>query len=152
MNFDDVNSIYKHMRGNIYPNVQTLWKNVSTEQILMDKYLEGVGSVFSYSMLVVPFLIDAPRFLKDHKEKCIIFYNTPEPGAGLMLCIHQISPTLHMHSRYFCWIENTIIHDYMESLVFYKDHNDAIKFIDESFAYAKTGNTEETIKKGFQFQ
>lgn len=152
MNFDEINQIYEHMRKAVYPNVQSVWKEVSTEEVLIDKYLAIVDDNRKYKLLCMPFLVDAEKFLKRHKERCIIYYNTPDPADGLMLFIHQISPSVHVHSRFFCWIENNEVHDYLACLVFHKDSSLAVKFIDETFDLRRTGNTEETEKPGFQFK
>jgi hypothetical protein len=70
-----------------------------------------------------------------------------------MLTIHQINPTLHVHSRLFCWVEHEITHDYVASLIFHKNHKDAIKFIDSNFDIKKTGNTEDTSDRaGFRLK
>lgn len=151
MNFDEVNKIYTHMRDKIYPNVQTLWKDVSTEEILIDKYLSIIDDNRKYQLLCVPYVVDAEQFFKRHKDRCIIFYNTPDPGDGLMLTIHQISPTLHVHSRFLCWVENKQVHDYVTSLVFFRNPDEAIQFINSNFDIAKEGNTEENTNAGFNF-
>jgi hypothetical protein len=143
MNFDEINKIYEHMRKSVYPNVQTVWKTVSTEEVVIDKYLSVIDDNRIYKLLALPFLVDAESFLKRYKERCIIYYNTPDPNDGLMLYIHQISPTVHLHSRYFCWVENNIVHDYIAGLVFHKNDKEAMEFIDSCFDLAKTGNTEE---------
>lgn len=147
MNFDEINQIYEHIRNAVYPNVQTMWKNISTEEILIDKYLSIIDDNRKYKLLAMPYLLNTETFLKKHKQQCIIFYNTPDPADGLMLFIHQISPTLHIHSRLFCWVENKVVHDYLTSLVFHKDDKEAIKFIDDSFEFKQTGNTEESAEK-----
>lgn len=151
MNFDDINKIYTHMSQSIYPNVQTVWDNVSTEEVLIDRYLSSVDDNRLYKVIAVPYLMNAAKFLKAYKEKCVIFYNTPDPQDGLLLFIHQISPSVHVHSRFFCWVENNDIHDYLTSLVFHKKSDDAVNFINSSFQYARSGNTEERVKSGFQF-
>lgn len=143
MNFDDINKVYEHMRKAVYPNVQTRWDNVSTEDVLIDKYLSVIDDNRTYKLLAMPFLVSTEKFLKRYKDNCIIFYNTPDPADGLMLFIHQISPTLHVHSRFFCWVENKEVHDYLACLVFHKDSKDAVQFIDECFDLKQIGNTEE---------
>jgi hypothetical protein len=101
----------------------------------------------------MPFLVDSESFLKKYKERCIIFYNTPDPQDGLMLTVHQISPALHVHSRFFCWVENNEIHDYTACLLFHKDGEDAKEFLKDNFDIACTGNTEEkTSPGGFGFK
>lgn len=147
MNFDDINKIYEHMRSAVYPNVQTQWNNVSTEEVLIDRYLAVIDDNRKYKLLAMPFLVDAEKFLKRHKDNCIIFYNTPDPADGLMLFIHQISPTLHVHSRFFCWVENHEVHDYLACLVFHKDSNEAVSFIDSCYDLKQEGNTEEAAER-----
>jgi len=144
MNFDDINKIYEHIRVVVYPNVQCLWNNVSTEEILIDKYLSTIDDNRKYKLLAIPFLIDTELFLKRHKEQCIIYYNTLNPLDGLMLFIHQITPSLHIHSRLFCWIENNQVYDYITCLAFHKkDSSEAVKFIDDTFSIKCKGNTED---------
>lgn len=140
------------MRKAVYPNVQTLWKEVSTEEVLIDKYLAVIDDNRKYKLLCMPYLINTEKFLQRYKDRCIIYYNTPDPGDGLMLFIHQISPTLHVHSRFFCWVEKEQVHDYLACLVFHKDSSEATKFIDGTFDLRQTGNTEETNSPGFQFK
>jgi hypothetical protein len=151
MNFDEVNNIYRHMRDKIYPNVQTVWHDVPTEEVLIDRYLSVIDDNRKYQLLCVPYVVDGELFFKRHKDQCIIFYNTPDPGDGLMLTIHQISPTLHIHSRFFCWVENKQVYDYVSSLVFFRKPDEALKFIDSNFDIAREGNTEENTNAGFNF-
>lgn len=152
MNFDDINKIYKHMCVAVYPHIQSPW-NVSTETILVDKYLSGFKDCDEYKLLCVPFLMKSEAFLKRYLKKCVVFYNTPDPADGLMLFIHQISPTLHVHSRFFCWVENNEVHDYTAAIVFYKDSDDALKFINGNFDIAREGNTEDrSDRSGFKFK
>jgi len=146
MNFDEINKVYEHMRTAVYPNVQTLWNTVSTEEVLIDRYLSVIDDNRKYKLLAMPFLVSPEKFLKRWKENCIIFYNTPDPADGLMLFIHQISPTLHIHSRFFCWVENKIVYDYLACLVFHKDHKEAIKFIDGCYDLRQEGNTEDSTE------
>lgn len=84
MNFDEINMVYTHLKNDIYPNVQTLWNCVSTESVLIDKYLSVIDDNRTYQLLAVPYLINPKLFLKRHKNKCVIFYNTPDPKDGLM--------------------------------------------------------------------
>lgn len=151
MNFDEINKIYSHMRKAIYPNVKCVWNKVSTEEILIDRYLSSVDDNTTYKLLAMPFLVNAEEYLKRYKEKCIIYYNTPEPADGLMLFLHQISPSVHVHSRLFCWVENNEVYDYITCMVFHKKSEDAVKFIDSSFDIARKGNTEEK-PAGFGFK
>lgn len=151
MNFDEINQIYTHMRKAVYPNVQSVWKEVSTEDMLIDKYLAVIDDNRKYKLLAMPYLVSAEKFLKRHKEQCIIYYNTPDPADGLMLFIHQISPSLHIHSRFFCWVEKDQVHDYLACLVFHKDSSEAVEFIDKTFDLRCEGNTEETDNPGFRF-
>lgn len=139
------------MRMKIYPNVKTVWKNVSTEEVLIDRYLSVVDDNRKYKLLCVPYLVDTESFLKRYKDRCIIFYNTPDPSDGLMLFIHQINPQLHIHSRFFCWVENGETYDYIASLVFHKDSQEALSFIDSNFDIRCEGNTEESSRVGFNF-
>ena len=151
MNFDEINKIYGHMRIAVYPNVKTVW-NTSTEEVLIDRYLSVIDDNRKYKLLCMPFLVDAESFLKRYSDNCIIYYNTPDPADGLMLFIHQISPTIHIHSRFFCWVENNEVHDYIAALVFHKDSSEAVKFIDSNFDIARQGNTEERENSGFGFK
>lgn len=150
MNFDEINKIYSHMRTVVYPNVKTVWDSVSTETVIIDKYLSVVDDNRVYKLLAMPYLVRPEDYLKRFKERCIIFYNTPDPGDGLVLFIHQISPSLHIHSRYFCWIENNEVHDYIACLVFHRESHEATQFIDANFDLARSGNTEEKINAGFR--
>lgn len=152
MNFDEINRIYNHMRLVVYPNVQSLWNTVSTETVIIDKYLSAIDDNQSYKLLAMPYLVKTEEFLKRFKENCVIFYNTPDPGDGLALFIHQISPTLHIHSRFFCWVENNEIHDYTACLVFHKESEEAVKFINDNFDLSRVGNTEEKTNAGFKFK
>ncbi len=134
----------------IYPNVQTVWKDVSTEEVLIDKYLSAVDDNRKYSLLAIPYCFDAEKFLRKYKERCIIYYNTPRLEDGLMLFIHQLSPTLHLHSRLFCTVEKNRVHDYISTLVFYRNHEDATKFIHEAFSLSKKGDTDDNPHGGFK--
>jgi hypothetical protein len=147
MNFDEINTIYKHIQTAVYPNVQTLWKKVSTEEVIIDKYLSIIDDNRIYKMLAIPFLVKPEAFFKKYKERCIIFYNTPDPSDGLLLSIHQISPTLHIHSRFFCWVDNKKLHDYLACLVFHKDVKEAVNFMNSNFDLACTSNTEDCGEK-----
>lgn len=150
MNFNEINDVYLHMKKSVYPNVKTVW-DTSTETILIDRYLSVIDDNRTYKLLCVPYLMDSESFLKKYKEQCIIFYNTLNQADGLMLFIHQVSPTVHIHSRFFCWYENGRVRDYISSLVFYKNYEDAVKFIDENFVISRSGNTEENENAGFGF-
>lgn len=152
MNYDEINKVYQHMKAVVYPNVQTLWKNVSTEEVIIDRYLSVIDDARLYKMLAIPYLFRTEDFLKRYKERCIIFYNTPDPIDGLMLMIHQITPTLHIHSRLFCRVEscNGDVFDYTASLVFHKDSKEAVQFINDNQDLARQGNTEERSNAGFK--
>jgi hypothetical protein len=152
MNFDDINKIYGKMKTDVYPHVKTVWQGVSTETVVIDRYLSIIDDSKDYKLLAVPYLIKSEEFLKQYKENCIIFYNTPDPNDGLMLFIHQITPTLHVHSRYFCWVENNEPHDYLSCLVFHKHYHDAVKFINDNFHFACKGNTAERATSGFKIK
>jgi hypothetical protein len=150
MNFDDFNKLYKYLESKIYPNVQCKWENVSTETILIDRYLSTVDDNRVYKLLTVPYLVEPESFLKRYKENCIIFYNTPEPKDGLLF-IHQLPPDnnyetyVHIHSRLFCWIENEKVHGYIQPSIFYKNYKDCLSFMKRNFDIAATGNTEEKV-------
>lgn len=131
------------MRNHIYPHVQSVWNDVSTEEVIIDKYLSIIDDNRKYKLLAMPFLVKSESFLKKHKERCIIFYNTPDPADGLMLTIHQISPSLHIHSRLFCWTESDEVHDYMTCLLFHKNSDEAVQFMNSNFELAREGNTED---------
>lgn len=152
MNFDEINTIFNHMKTEVYPNSQTVWDVVSTEEVIIDKYLSVIDDNRKYKLLALPYLLRTSDFLKKYKEKCVIFYNTPDPQDGLMLFIHQITPTIHIHSRFFCWVENGTVHDYLASLIFYKNSDEAIAFINNNFDLARTGNTEERVNSGFNLK
>lgn len=147
MNFDDINKIYEHMKTVVYPHVKTEWKDVSTEEVLIDKYLAVIDDNRKYKLLAMPFLVNTEKFLKEYKKNCIIFYNTPDPADGLMLFIHQISPSLHVHSKFFCWVENHKVHDYLACLLFHKDSKEAVDFMDKCYDLKQEGNTEDSEQK-----
>lgn len=149
MNYTDINKIYTHMKTEIYPHVHSPWKNVSTETCVIDKYLSAIGDNRTYKLLAIPYLIKPNNFLKKHKDRCVIFYNTPDPKDGMMLTVHQITPTLHIHSRYFCWVEKDIVLDQLSCLIFTRESSDGINFINDTFELALTGNTDDVNQVGF---
>lgn len=149
MNYNDINDIYTYMKDNVYPYVKTVWKDVSTEEILIDRYLAVIDDNTKYKLLAIPYLINPRLFYERFKDNCIIFYNTPDPGDGLLLTIHQITPTLHIHSRFFCWVEQSTVHSYLACLVFHREHQDALQFIHNNYDLRRIGNTEERTSTGF---
>jgi hypothetical protein len=72
----------------------------------------------------------------------------------MLLFIHQITPDdgydsyIHVHSRLFCWFDQGHVRSHLISILFHKNHNDALKFIKNNFDLSCVGNTEER-KTGF---
>jgi len=144
MNFDDINAIYEHTSKTVYPYVKSVWTDVSTEGQLIGRYLISLKqrADTDYKSFFVPYMFDTRLFLEKYTKQCIIYYNTTNPADGQMLFIHQLSPTVHLHSRYSCWMEHNRVHDYTASIIFTTDYDNAIKFVNENYNLRKTGNTE----------
>ncbi len=150
MNYDDFNLIYKYEKEHIYPNIQCIWNKVSSPEASMDGYLLAIGDdPHRYKYLSIPYFMKPDDFLKKYKDNCIIFSSPSNPQEGTMAFIHQINPRVHLFSRLYCFIDKNKVHGYIVSGCLYKDYNEAIKFIDQSFDLAQTGSTDETPRPGF---
>lgn len=150
MNFDEINKIYEYISTSVYPHLKCRWSKTVTSELVVDKYLSIIDTDPNYQLLAVPYLFDPLLFLKKFVDNCIIYYNTTDPSDGLMLILHQMAPKLHVHSRLVAWVENDVVHSYLTSLVFHKNGEDAIKFMNDNSGLKKHGNTADRKSGGFK--
>ena len=152
MNYNEINKIYEYMKTDIYPHCNEQWDNISTEEILIDRYLSNIDDTRKYKLLAVPYLMKSDEFLKKFKRECIVTYNTIDPADGLLLFIHQIDVDLHLASRLFCWVENDKVQNYIASLIFHKNLIKAVKFVTDNSWLRCEGDTEERESIGGIFK
>ena len=154
MNYDQLNQVYDFWRKDILPNLSHKFTVDSFNEYLKrfsflpsGKWLKDMEKV---KLNRIGFAVDSKKFAKQYKD-CCVAYNAPmKPEDGLQRIIYQISPTLHVESSLWIWIEKNELQQYTSLFAAYHDEEEFLVFVDDLYKkMRKEGNTEDALTKGF---
>lgn len=153
MNYDHLNKVHDYWVKEILPNLSHHIAINSFDDYLKQmsilpcgKWLKEFDSV---KIVRVPFSVDPAEFSKVYKEHCVAYCCPSKPEDGLHRIIYQLSPTFHIESAVWIWVENEIVQSYMSLFICFKDREELLKFFDAVLPMRRTGNTEENPMTGF---
>lgn len=152
MNYNHINYISDYWEKHIFPNLHHHMMVSSFNDYL--KVMSGLPSCAwmqeSIKSTRIPFVVDPNKFVKEYANKCVAYANTNKPEDGLQRIIYQISPTLHLETALYVWVENEEVNAYLAMLACFKTEKELKHFFDDIRPMKMTGDTEETrIKAGF---
>ena len=155
MNYDTFNKIQTFWRSNIFPYLkQHVVINTFSDYITRFAHLPSgkwIKDHEKFNIVRVHMFIDPVKYLKHFEKKCVTFYTPPKVEEGSYKIIHQISPTLHVESTLWMWVEREEIQSYLSLVACLHKDSEYVKFLDVIDEFAMTGDTEKPITNGFGF-
>lgn len=152
MNYDNLNTIYKHWRKDIYPHLACHMTITS-----FDDYVKRFSFLSSGKWLRdwdcaklsrLGFAVNLEKFVKKYKDHCVSFSAGGKPEEGIQRIVYQISPTLHVEATVWMWMENDILQSYASLIACYHKEDEFLHFFDAVYSIRKEGNTEEKETAG----
>jgi len=147
MNYDHIHMTYEFWDTNIRPNIRQLAPLQTFDFYLKEFSLTNSGKWLRDSVNVKlfrpPIAIEPETFLSKYKDKCVV-YNPPfKPEEGQGRIIYQLSPTFHMETTFWAWIENNVLHSYGSCFICYTNDEELKTFLDDIKPFMRKGNTED---------
>ena len=150
MNYDNLNKIHEFWRKTVLPRLKHI-QNISS----FDDYLKRFSFLPSGKWLQdgekiklarVAFAIDMDKFTEEYAKNCVAYNSPSKTEDGFQRAVYQISPTLHVESAFWIWMENDKVQSYMTAFCCYHDEKEYFKFMDALYEIRMQGNTEDTKK------
>lgn len=104
-----------------------------------------------FNIVRVHSFVDPIKFLKHFEKKCVTYYTPPKVEEGPYKIIVQVSPTLHVESTLWMWIEREELQSYLSLVVCFHKEAEYAKFLDIIAEFVMTGDTEKPTSGGFGF-
>lgn len=153
MNYDHINQIhdfvekeYRPLLRNIYqaPSFQDYLRKLSYTKPL--KWLRDIDEVkFARPMIA----LDPIQFATINQAKCVTAYPPAKPDEGVLRAIYQLSPSFHVETVLWAWVENNILNHYLTFIACYKNAEEYTKFVADVEPIRRSGNTEQRQGPGF---
>lgn len=156
MNYDNCNKIQEYWRKKLSPFIHHNFTVTSFDDYLKrfsflpsGKWLRDMECV---KLSKLSFAVDPERFIKKYHDRCVT-YNCPiKLEDGFQRIIYQISPTLHLESGVWLWVEHEYVQSYISLLICYNNEDEYSDFINEIWKIRREGNTEDKpTQAGFLF-
>ena len=147
MNYDHVHMTYEFWETVLRPNVRQLIQLQTFDSYLKEFSLTKSGrwlrNAVNVKLLRPPLAVDPEQFLKEYKDKCVLFHPPGRPEDGMGRAIYQLSPTFHLEVSFWAWIETNKLHSYVSIFVCYTDEEELSEFLKKVKPMCRTGNTED---------
>lgn len=153
MNYDHINQIHDFLEKEYRPLLRSVYAAPSFQEYLRKlsytktlKWLRDIDQVkFSRPQMA----LDPIAFAKKFQNKCVSAFPPGKPEEGVYKAIYQLSPSFHMESVLWAWVENNVLNNYVTFIACYQDDDDYSKVITELEPLRRTGNTEQRSNTGF---
>lgn len=153
MNYDHLNKVHDHWVNDVFPNLSHHMAITSFDDYLKQISVLPCGQwlreLDSVKILRVPFVVNPEKFSSAYKKQCVAYCCPSKPEDGMHRIIYQISPTLHIETAYWAWIEEEKVQSYMSMFACFQCEKELIKFFKDITPMRREGNTEEKEKGGF---
>lgn len=153
MNYNHLNTTHEYWENELFPHLQHNFVVSSFDDYLKrfaslpsGKWLRDMESI---KLLRIPFVVDPSQFLKTYKKNCVTYCTPTKVEDGVHRIIYQISPTLHIETALWMWIEKNVLNSYLSMFACFHNDLEIKKFFASIDSMKRTGDTDSAVSSGF---